>query len=405
MRKCIWLLALLALFGCGLKRYRIAKALNGRVQVLDVGFEEGPRLVQVRYRAGKESPLVMYQLESEPGTENQRPPRLFSKSKIELSVSPGINPERLKLRIFVKNEPHLDGDLIEIKTIVGEIPGELPNAVTFVEDLFPQRHPRLSLYPDDLVGPYQGIRLQAHDWLVLYLEDHSNGSVQKIIFEYVPTGYRVSTGAHLLFSTGINLLDVGVAQIESTTATQKSPRRRSELASADGQIDPGGLDLALTFTAAVGYRGKARNGPRRWLSDQLTLVFDIGVGNVGEIERILSEGTAAQDRVTILQNQLLLGVGVQVFDFVSLHLLNNVVANFPVKQGQDFEAVLIPELGFDVATAVRFSRRLYERLFKPTLRRSLGEPLEPQTKGQTRLVPASMPTQALPLDERHATPY
>ena len=404
MHKFVWLLALLSLLGCGLKKYRIAKALNGRVQVLDVGFEEGPSLVQVQYRAGKDSALVMYRLEQDPSTENTRPPQLFSKSKIELVVSPGVNPKRLKLRIFVKNDPHYDGDLIEVKTLVGEIPGSLPNAVTFVEDLFPQRYQRLILYPDDLVGPYQGIRLQAHDWLILSVEDQSSGSTQKIIFEYVPTGYRVSTGAHLLFSTGINLLDTGVAQIESKTISQVTPRRRSELASAGGQIDPGGLDLALTFTAAIGYRGTARNGPKRWFGDHFTLVFDIGVGNVGEIERILSEGTATEDRVTILQNQLLLGVGVQLFDFVSLHLLNNVAANFPVRRGLDFEAVLIPELGFDVATAVRFSKRLYERLFTPTTRRSSGAPSEAAPKSQTRLVPASRPTQELPLDESYTTP-
>jgi hypothetical protein len=162
----------------------------------------------------------------------------------------------------------------------------------------------------------------------------------------------------------------------------------------------------------LGYRGTAARGVGRWFGDNFSLVLDVGVGNVGEIEKIVGGGT--ENAISILQNQFLVGFGVQFFDTLSFHLLNNVVANFSVG-AQEVEAVLVPEIGIDVAAATRFGRRLYERLFFPTSRRTYGEgvarpPLRgpeprPILTAPQSPVSAELPASSLLLDESSGPAY
>jgi hypothetical protein len=93
--------------------------------------------------------------------------------------------------------------------------------------------------------------------------------------------------------------------------------------------------------------------------------------------------------------------------------LNNTFAILP--GGEVSEAVLIPELGFDVGTALRFSQRLYERVFSSTRLKSRGEggpPPPPALRAlpddpilQGRKPPARpLPEEPAPLDDSPSAP-
>jgi hypothetical protein len=292
-----------------------------------------------------------------------RPPRLFSAGIIRLEIPEDVDPERLVLRIFLKGDPIVEkNDLIEVRTLSGEIEGTNSNEVAFVSDLFPGSSRRFQLYASDLQGPFQGSTLRAHDWIILVIEDRETQVSQRVIFEYIPVGTYTSFGAHVLFSSGINLLDVISPDVDNT---------------APGQIDTAGLDLSFTMSLTLGYRGYSNNSVARWFGDNFAFVFDLGIGNVGDIEKIISDINNVEQRSSFLQNQILIGAGFQLFGFFSVHLLNNFFANFPSKSGLDVEAVLIPEIGVDVATALRFSQNLYDRLFTESRIRSGNLPQKP----------------------------
>ena len=344
-------LALLAAAGGASGCYRVRKALSVRTHVLGESFHSGPDLMHVKYDPDGDdgdAPMRHYALAPSKRIAEPRPPRLFKDAVIELFAA---DPDRdLDIRFYIKGDPSEGGDFKEVLSIVGEIPGELPNELVFLDDVFPLKRNPFRLIVADLSNPHSGVVLENADLILIRAEDRKTGEVQKIVFEYVEVGLRFGVYTNLLLSTGVTF------RLRPEPFLLRAPRpflERFETSDA--------LAANFTLSFSIGWRAKAASGTLKWIGDNLAGIVSFGVGAINNLNPLAGQR---------LDFALVGGGGIQFLDMISLQIL------LPLQRtAGDAEppfSTMFLAVGFDVAAAARFGRRITTRLLANTTIESLA---------------------------------
>jgi len=117
------------------------------------------------------------------------------------------------------------------------------------------------------------------------------------------------------------------------------------------------LAPALMLTFSMGYRFRSQNAIVRWGGDRLALVAS---GGVGSTALVTTPNTEVRNQLKGVFNAALGGGGVELYDFLSVQLLQNLSSLGRDKE----EAAITMAIGFDAVQFGQFTRDAGTRLFK-----------------------------------------
>ena len=230
----------------------------------------------------------------------------------------------VELSVYVRNTGALRRELHQVRALSGDIVGEVPTEVRFLDG------GPLTLEARQLGNVYNGYRFGDGDLLVVEATRPGAPS-ERYLFRNRVYGLRTSFSAGVLLAPPMPFLP------DQPDTTQP----------------------VLAGTLSVGWRARRDHGAVRWAGDHLAAVASVGIGSTS-LEGVQGGDAEGLDQASGYFNAALAGVGVELYDFVSVQAL----ANLSALSRNLAETPSAVAIGFDAVTFGVWTRDAGRRLLR-----------------------------------------
>ncbi|MBX2800603.1 MAG: hypothetical protein KTR31_23185 [Myxococcales bacterium] len=245
-----------------------------------------------------------------------------------ISVQPKA-PE-VAVRVYARSTGLDKRGFRRVEYRAGTLEGRVPTAMRFMPR-GPLGAEPLRLDVEDLQNPYLGDRLTHGDLLLLEVGPDGQ-EPERYLFTTREFGWRTRTGAGLLLRF-----------------PQATP--------------------AITLSLAVGYRYRTKSPVWDFLGERMMLVGSVGVGS----SELSDVSGPLQEQLLGAFDALLVGGGIEWFEFLSVQVLMNAAAPFD----DDVRPGLTVAAGFDAVQAAKFFADAGARLLRE-------HPMREERRGRRR---------------------
>jgi hypothetical protein len=209
-----------------------------------------------------------------------------------LEVSPSV--EGAEVSVWVRNTGLVRQDFQPVRTLSGDLVGQLPTELRFLPRAL---HEPLRLEVSQLENPYNAYHMDDGDLLLVEISapDHPT---ERYLFSHRELGLKTKVSAGVLLAPPVSFLP----------------------------DQPDSTQPILGATLALGWRSPSPNQALQWFGSHFAVVWTVGIGSTTLETLQDSEQEDLQDQASAYFNAALAGVGVELYDFVSIQALANLSA-------------------------------------------------------------------------------